>query len=69
MNFKFSEIKIDTASFSVVSGFEEAEKLEMEYYRSISPESRLEIIESLRKTVYGDNPEGFQRVLTVTRRE
>ena len=59
--------KMDKATFSVLSSFEEADEADKTYWHSKSPQERLEALELMRQINYGYNPitERLQRVLEV----
>ncbi|NMB58796.1 MAG: hypothetical protein GYA12_06485 [Chloroflexi bacterium] len=62
--------KIDRSAISVVTR-EEAHRQYIAYWKSRTPEERLEALESLRQTVYGYDPAvtRLQRVLEIIERE
>lgn len=62
--------KIDRSVISVVTR-EEAHRQDIAYWKSRSPEERLEALESLRQTVYGYDPAvtRLQRVLEIIERK
>ncbi|BCY19301.1 hypothetical protein hrd7_31500 [Leptolinea sp. HRD-7] len=62
--------KIDRSVISVVTR-EEAHRQDIAYWKSRTPEERLEALESLRQTVYGYDPAvtRLQRVLEIIERE
>jgi hypothetical protein len=61
--------KLDRTAFSVVSSFEEADRLDKEYWLSRSPIERLQHMELLRRINYGsDAAARLQRVLEITER-
>ena len=59
--------KMDKATFSVLSSFEEADEADKTYWYSKTPQERLEALELMRQINYGYNPttERLQRVLEV----
>ena len=59
--------KMDKATFSVLSSFEEADEADKTYWHSKTPQERLEALELMRQINYGYNPtaEGLQKVLEV----
>ena len=59
--------KMDKATFSVLSSFEEADEMDKAYWHSKTPRERLEALELMRQINYGYNPitERLQRVLEV----
>lgn len=59
--------KMDKATFSVLSSFEEADEADKTYWHSKTPQERLEALELMRQINYGYNPttERLQRVLEV----
>ena len=63
--------RLDRTAFKVFSSFEEADAANEEYYRSLSPAQRLEILLILREqcSPYSDElTEGFERVCRVVER-
>jgi hypothetical protein len=50
------EARVDRRFFSVVSSFEEAEKADLAYWRSRTPDERLEALELSRQIAYGYDP-------------
>jgi hypothetical protein len=60
---------IDRSAVSVVSSFEEADRLDREYWWQLTPEQRLQALEFSRQVAYGyGNGQPlprFQRVLEV----
>ena len=64
---KMTQNKLNSpdAVFKIFDSFEEAERDEKEYYLSLSPEQRLQIIELLREQYYGFPLPRFQRVFEV----
>jgi hypothetical protein len=46
------------------SSFDELEEQDNQFYASLSPEQRLEILVDLRKTMYGNFRGGFQKVVS-----
>ena len=67
----FEAIRLDKTAFSVVSSFEEADAIDKEYWRTQSPEARLEDLELMRQVMYGYDPisDRIERVLEVVKRE
>ena len=59
--------KINKATFSVLSSFEEAYEADKAYWHSKTPQERLEALELMRQVNYGYDPttERLQRVLEV----
>jgi hypothetical protein len=63
--------RIDKTKFEVFSSFEEAEAADREYYRSLSPKQRMEILLILRSQFSPYNnelTEGFKRVCRIIKR-
>jgi hypothetical protein len=61
--------RLDRTAFSVVDSFEEAEKLDEQYWLSRTPDERLQHMELLRRINYGDDAAArLQRVLEVAER-
>jgi hypothetical protein len=61
--------RLDRTAFSVVASFEEAEKLDEQYWLSRTPDERLQHMELLRRINYGDDAAArLQRVLEVAER-
>ncbi len=52
----------------IYTSFEEAEREDREYYRSLSPIERLEITENLRQNYYDGNAQGFPRVFEIIKK-
>ena len=66
-----SILKLDRTYFKVFSSFAEAEAADKEYYRSLSPAQRIEILLMLREqySPYDDElTKGFKRVCRVAQR-
>jgi len=59
--------KMDKATFSVLSSFEEADEADTTYWHSKSPQERLEALELMRQINYGYDPttSRLQRVFEV----
>lgn len=59
--------KMDKATFSVLSSFEEADAADKAYWHSKTPQERLEALELMRQINYGYNPttKRLQRVLEI----
>jgi len=71
MEASLANVRLDKTVFRVFSSFEEAEAADEEYYHSLSPEQRLEILLMLRQecSPYSDEvTEGFERVYRVAER-
>jgi hypothetical protein len=71
MEASLANVRLDKTVFRVFSSFEEAEAADKEYYHSLSPEQRLEILLMLRQecSPYSDElTEGFERVYRVAER-
>ena len=61
--------RIDKTALLVVSSFEEAEKLDKEYWLSRTPHERLQYMELLRRINYGSvAATRLQRVLEIAER-
>lgn len=69
MNLKLHKQPIDTSSFKIVSSFEDADKEDRAYYKSLTPGERLEIAEHLRSLTYDSDAPGLQRIFEVTQRK
>ena len=69
MNIRLHNLKIDTSSFRVIRGFEEAEREDRNYYKSLTPRERLQIAEHLRSITYDNDAQGLQRVFEITQRK
>jgi hypothetical protein len=53
--------------FKVFHSFEESERAQREYYRSLTPMQRLEILFELTNRYYGDEAaKGFEKVYKIT---
>ncbi len=67
----FDSVRMDKTVFSVVSSFEEADASDKEYWRTQSPQARLEALELMRQVAYGYDPltARIERVLEVVKRE
>ena len=66
-----TNFRLDKTVFQVFSSFEEAEEADKEYYRSLSPAQRMEILLFLREhfSPYDDElTKGFKRVCRVIER-
>lgn len=62
--------KLDKTAFSVVSSFEEADREDERYWRSRTPQERLQQMELLRRINYGyATTARLQRVLEIAERE
>ena len=59
--------KMDKATFSVLSSFEEADEVDKAYWHSKSPQERLEVLELMRQINYDYDPvtDRLQRVLEI----
>jgi hypothetical protein len=71
MNDSIESGKLDKTACRVFSSFEEADAADREYYHSLSPAQRLEILLLLRQqcSPYSDElTEGFERVCRVAER-
>jgi hypothetical protein len=68
MNLKLHNQPIDTSSFRIVNSFEDAEREDRNYYKSLTPQERLEIAEHLRSLTYDSDAQGLQRVFEITKR-
>jgi hypothetical protein len=65
------EIRLDKTAFQVFSSFEEAEAADKEYYRSLTPAQRIEMLLVLRdryRPYSNELTEGFKRVYRVIER-
>jgi hypothetical protein len=64
-------VRMDKTVFSVFSSFEEADAADKEYWRTQSPQARLEALELMRQVAYGYDPltARIERVLEVVKRE
>ncbi len=63
-------VRMDKTAFSVVSSFEEAEEADKAYWRTQSPQARLEALELMRQVAYGYDPATarLERILEVVKR-
>jgi len=64
-------VRMDKTKFAVFSSFEEADAADKEYYRSLSPAQRIEILLTLRDlySPYDDElTKGFKRVCRIIER-
>ena len=64
-------VRLDKTKFAVFSSFEEAEAADKEYYRSLSPAERIQILLVLRNlySPYDDElTKGFKRVCRIVER-
>lgn len=71
MNESTKSGRLDKTAFRVFSSFEEAEAADREYYRSLSPTERLDILLLLREhySPYSDElTKGFERVCRIIER-
>jgi hypothetical protein len=71
MNESAKSGRLDKTAFRVFSSFEEAEAADREYYRSLSPTERLDIMLWLREyySPYSDElTKGFERVCRIIER-
>ena len=59
--------RVEKETFSVLSSFEEADEADKVYWRSKTPQERLEALELMRQINYDYNPvtDRLQRVLEV----
>lgn len=65
------ERRIDKTAFRVFSSFAEAEEADRQYYRSLTPAERIEMLLVLRdqyRPYSNELTEGFQRVYRVIKR-
>ena len=59
--------KVEKKEFQVFHSFAESERADREYYLSLSPSERLEILFELIDQYYGDEAaKGFERVYRIT---
>ena len=71
MNESAKDGRLDKTAFRVFSTFEEAEAADREYYHSLSPAQRLDILLLLREqcSPYSDElTKGFERVCRIIER-
>jgi hypothetical protein len=71
MNESGKDGRLDKTAFKVFSSFEEAEVADREYYHSLSPAQRLDILLLLREqcSPYSDElTKGFERVCRIIER-
>ncbi|NMB54236.1 MAG: hypothetical protein GYA15_05995 [Leptolinea sp.] len=70
MNSKNDRYRIDRTAFSITT-VEDAHTTDKVFWRSTTPEERLEALENLRQTIYGYDPAlaRLQRVLEVIERK
>jgi hypothetical protein len=71
MNESAESGRLDKTAFRVFSSFEEAEAADREYYHSLSPAQRLDILMVLREqfSPYSDElTKGFERVCRIIER-
>ena len=71
MNESLKSGRLDKTAFRVFSSFEEAEAADREYYQSLSPAQRLDILLVLRDqfSPYSDElTKGFERVCRIIER-
>lgn len=55
----------------VFNDWKEAEEADVEYYRSMTPEERIAIVEMLRQQwykIHGETEQGLRRVVRIVRR-
>ena len=59
--------RVDKKEFSVLSSFEEADKVDKAYWHSKTPQERMAALELMRQINYGYDPttERLQRVLEI----
>jgi hypothetical protein len=65
------EVRLDKSVLEVFSSFEEAEAADRAYWHSRTPEERLQAVELMRQSAYGNDPATarLQRVLEITQLE